>query len=171
VQYIRRLLCSPLSFESTLVHNQNNCKSIEGKIYHHPHYALSKMTAQLPLSKTSQFSTLSPNIVFHDVGTVLATTPQFSRLREGLLFISTPLHLGTRTDHDCVREKLKIRTIVSTLLPKTPRYIRGPVLGSYVVQQYITEEILGLKACHLLLRHGKGFMQNAIDELPMWSRL
>jgi hypothetical protein len=129
------------------------------------------MTAQPTLSDTTPSLALSPNIVFHDIGTVLATTSQFLQLRQGLLFISAPLHLGTRTDHDFLRETLKTRTIVSTLLPKIPRYIQGPVLGSFVVEQYITEEILGLKACHLLLRHGKGFIQNAIDELPMWSRL
>jgi hypothetical protein len=128
-----------------------------------------KMTTQSPLS--SQSSKLSPNIVLHDISTVLPTTSESARLREGLLFISTPLHLGTRTDHDYLREELKIRTFVSTLHPKTPRYIRGPVLGTFVVQQYIMEDVLGLKACHLLLRHGKDFIQNAIDKLPMRSRL
>jgi hypothetical protein len=129
------------------------------------------MTANLPQSDSSPFSELSPNIVFHDISTILTTTSEFLQLRYGLLFISTPLHLGTRTEHDFLREKLKTRTIVSTLLPKTPRYVRGPILGTFVVQQYITEDILGLKACHLLLRQGKEFIQNAIDELPMWSRL
>jgi hypothetical protein len=129
------------------------------------------MTAQLPLSETSPFSKLSPNIVFHDISAVLATTSQFSQLRQGILFISTPLHLGTRADHDSLREEVKTRTIIITSAPKSPRYIRGPVLGSFVVEQYIMEEVLGLKACHLLLRHGKEFIQNAIDELPVWSRL
>jgi hypothetical protein len=129
------------------------------------------MAAKLQMSDASPLSKLSPNIVLHDIATVLATTSQYSQLRQGLLFISTPLHLGTRAHHDFLREELKIRTIISTLHPEEPRYIRGPVLGSYVVEQYMTEDILGFKSCHLLLRLGKDFIRNAIDELPTRSRL
>lgn len=129
------------------------------------------MAAQISLPGTPALLNLSPNIVLHDIGKVLATTSQFLELRQGSLFISTPLYLATHADHDFLREELKTRTIISTLHPKEPRYVQGPVPGSYVVEQYVTEDFLGLRACHLHLRHGGDFIRNTISELPLASRL
>lgn len=85
--------------------------------------------------------------------------------------MSTPLYLATGGDRDFLRERLKTRTIISTLHPKEPRYTRGQTPGSYITEQYVVEDFLGLRAFHIHLRHGDEFIRNAINELPLQSRM
>ncbi|KAK6005905.1 hypothetical protein QM012_007547 [Aureobasidium pullulans] len=127
------------------------------------------MAAQLSLSSDPDIPQLSSKIAFHDLARLIPS--QSWTLRKGLLFMSTPLNLATQEDREYLRDELKIRTIISTLHPKEPRYTGGTTADSYIIEQYAVEDFLGLKTFHIHLRLGDEFVRHTINELPLWSRL
>ena len=128
------------------------------------------MAASLSYSTTSDSPELSPKVAIHDIAALLNTS-QLSAMRRGLLFMSTPLYLATHEDRAVLRDELKTKTILSSLHTTQPRYTRGQESGSYITEQYVVEEFLGLRTFHIYPRYCDEFIRNAINELPLWSRL
>lgn len=113
---------------------------------------------------------LSPKIVVRDIGAITDPSGHASRLKQGQLFVSTPIDFATAIDKRYLRADLGINTIVNTL-PRSGggRFVYdGPALEKKS-EDFGIEDVLGLKSCVLILR-SDAFIKNAMKEMHPRSK-
>lgn len=111
-------------------------------------------------------STLSSKLVLHDISATLITPATSPLLPRGVLFTATPPVHATLDEKRMLRDKLQIKTVITTTDPQTKRYIQNEgTPKTYAVEDFAVEEVLGLRSYRVNLRYGT-FAANVMKELP-----
>ncbi|KAG9691701.1 amine oxidase, partial [Aureobasidium melanogenum] len=127
-------------------------------------------TEEKTTTSSTAISGLSSKIIFHDIGAISDPSGQASRLKKGLLFVSTPIEFATTIDKRYLRVDLGMKTIVNTLArPDGRRFVfDGPALDKKS-ENFCIEDVLGLKSCLVVLR-SDAFGKKAMNEMSSHSR-